>query len=63
MMRGEDGEIVATKEVVVEVSIRAWATTNQEQAFDWTASDGTDSEVLFTTVAEALADATEHFGG
>lgn len=60
-MRGEDGEIVATKTVEVEVSIRA-NDVEGETLYDYTTSCGLESNLLYTTVAEAIAAAREELG-
>ena len=59
--RGEDGEIVQTETVEVEVSVRAWD-QNGTTLYDWIGDHDTSNE-LFKTIDDALRTARQSLGG
>ena len=60
-IRGEDGEIVRTETVEVEVSVRAWD-LNGTTLYDWIIdTDGSDE--LYDTIDDALRAARQSLGG
>ena len=62
MTRGEDGEVVTTFTVPVEVRIRAWDIQSGVIEYDWI-SDADEADELYPTIEEAATAARESLGG
>lgn len=54
----KDGDVVETREVSTTVAVRAWRKRGVESEFmyDWTDSEGRESDQLFSSIQEALED-------
>lgn len=62
MTRGEDGEIVTSFDVKVNVDIRAWDIGAGVTEYDWI-SDAGEADELYASIEEAATAARNSLGG